>query len=254
MQVVTNSLLTNYNAAGKGKVLVLLHGWGDSSRTFASLQAQLAKKFRVISLDLPGFGNTQAPMTTWDLDDYSDFINDFLAKIGVKQVYAYIGHSNGGAIAIRGLANGKLESERLVLLAASGIRKGGWFRKTTFKTLAKAGKVVTWPLPERYKHQAREKLYKAAGSDMLIAENLSQTFKRTVAHDVQKDAAKLSIPTLLIYGQGDTQTPALFGMRYHNLIPGSQLLILEQAEHFVHQDQPEAVEAAINKFLQDELV
>ena len=249
MQVVVNSIIVHYQKFGKGPAVVLVHGWGDSSASFAKLQADLSKDKQVFSLDLPGFGRSQPPLNTWDLDDYAKFLADFLDKLDVDEVEAFVGHSNGGAICIRGLANGILSSEKLVLLGSSGIRTGKFLRKYFFRAAAKVGRAVTAPLPVDKRRRLRQKLYKAAGSDMLVAEHMQETFKRVVSQDVQSDARKLKLPTLLIYGHGDTETPALFGVRFQKLIKGSELRILDDAEHFAHRDQPKAVADLIQEFL-----
>src|SRR5687767_7106943 len=114
MQVIVDSLLTHYEVHGKGRPVLLLHGWGDSAAGLQKLQAALARKHRVIALDLPGFGGTQPPENAWGLDDYAYFVDHFLAKTDTKQLKALIGHSNGGAIAIRGMARGWLSADRLV--------------------------------------------------------------------------------------------------------------------------------------------
>src|ERR1700729_4223410 len=114
MQVVVDSLLTQYERQGKGKAVLVLHGWGDNSKGWQAAGAELAKNFDVVIVDLPGFGGTQAPKETWGLDDYAVFAEDFLKKVGIKP-FGIVAHSNGGAIAIRGLAHGKLQTDKLVL-------------------------------------------------------------------------------------------------------------------------------------------
>ena len=84
---------------------------------------------------------------------------------------------------------------------------------------------------------------------MLIVPELQETFKKTVAQDVQADAAKLTLPTLLIYGDQDTATPVWFGERYHELMGDSTLEVLGNAGHFVHIDREAEVVSAIEGFL-----
>ena len=83
----------------------------------------------------------------------------------------------------------------------------------------------------------------------MVAPHLQETFKRTVREDVQSDAQKLSVPTLLIYGENDRATPVLYGQIYHQIIDGSRLEIVGQAEHFVHQDNPAVVARLLGEFL-----
>lgn len=249
MQVVVNSLLTHYEQAGHGKrTVLLLHGWGDNLHTFKELQKFLSSGYNVISLDLPGFGSSQAPQEVWDLDMYADFVSSFLHKID-RTTYAVIAHSNGAALAIRALATKKISSQKLVVLGASGIRNRQKGRRFVIKVIAKSGKVATFWLPKTQKQKLRKFLYGAAGSDMLVAPHLQETFKKTVRQDVQQDAAKLQLPVLLIYGEDDKATPPLYGQIYHELISNSTLEIISRASHFVHQDKPQLVHDMIGDFL-----
>ncbi|HSW98470.1 MAG TPA: alpha/beta hydrolase [Candidatus Saccharimonadales bacterium] len=248
MQVVVDSLLTQYETLGAGKLVLLLHGWGDTAAGLRGLQTALAKKCQVVAVDLPGFGGTEAPHGVWGLDDYASFVAHFLQKIGAGKVHVLVGHSNGGAVAVRGLARGVLSAEKLVLLASAGIRGEYKGRVKALRLITKAGKALTMPLPKAVKQKLRKQVYHTVGSDMLVAEHLQETFKRVVTDDVRADAAQLTQPTLLIYGENDDATPVKFGELLHEAITGSTLEILPGAGHFVHIDRPEAVLRAIQEF------
>lgn len=248
MQVVVDSLLTHYEVMGEGKLVVLLHGWADRAAGLRSLQVALAKDSRVVALDLPGFGGTQAPPEAWALNEYASFVADFLKKINAGPVAMIIGHSNGGAIAIRGLANGTLSAKRLVLMASAGIRGEQKGRLKALQAVTKVGKVLTAPLPASAKRKLRGKVYEAVGSDMLVAEHMQETLKRIVADDVRADAANLTLPTLLLYGENDSSTPASFGRQFNELIHGSMLKVFPNAGHFIHLDKPNEVAEAITGF------
>ncbi len=249
MQVVVDSLLTHYTSVGKGKLVVLLHGWGDSAAGLKSLQQQLSKNYTAVSIDLPGFGGTQAPPAAWGLDDYARFVEQFLKKTGTQSVYAFVGHSNGGAIAIRGLGKGLLSAEKLVLLASAGIRGTYKGRVKALRVITKIGKALASPLPKTVKNKLRRQVYQTVGSDMLVAEHLQETFKKVITDDVRNDAATISQPTLLVYGEKDESAPVWYGEAYHQLISNSTLEILPGAGHFVHLDRAHDVEKAVVEFL-----
>jgi pimeloyl-ACP methyl ester carboxylesterase len=248
MQVVVDSLLTQYERQGTGKSILVLHGWGDSSKGWQDSSAELAKSFDVVTVDLPGFGGTQVPKETWGLNDYAAFVGSFLKKVRVKP-FGIIAHSNGGAIAIRGLANGNLQAEKLVLLDSAGIRNVYLGRKKTIRMVTKTGKLLTRPLPSGVRKRLRRKVYQTVGSDMFVMERLQETFKNVVTDDVQGDAAELHIPTLLIYGEDDLSTPVQYGRMFHHLIAGSKFETIPGAGHFAHRDKPEQVLPLIGKFL-----
>ncbi len=249
MQVVVDGLLTNYVREGKGRVVIILHGWGDNSTSWLKLSKDLSKTFDVVVPDLPGFGGTQSPTTTWGLNNYASFVEAFLKKIKAEQVYCLIGHSNGGAIAIRGVGQKIINPEKLVLLSSAGVRgeRKGYLKG--LKYAAKAGKFLTTPLPETTKKRLRDKAYKSIGSDMLVNDKLQETFKKIVSDDVKPDAKIIELPTLIVYGEDDQQTPIRYGELFHELIDHSTFEVLTGAGHFIQLDRPTEVRAAIEGFI-----
>ena len=246
MQVIVQDLLTGYSRVGKGKQVLILHGWGDSSVSWKSFANKLAKQYEVILLDLPGFGETQMPGEAWNLTDYANFVHDFLRKIAVKP-YGIVGHSNGGAIAIRGVGQGIFQAEKLVLLASAGVR--GTSAQKGLYVISKVGKVMASPLPKRVQARLRKGLYRRAGSDLLVAEHMQDTFKRIVRDDVRADAAYISTPTLFVYGERDTETPVALGRQLHDDIEGSVFQEIPAVGHFLQRDAEEQVVQLTKEFL-----
>lgn len=249
MQVVIDSILTNYEITGEGKVVLLIHGWGDNLRTFQGLTEELSKNYKIITLDLPGFGATSVPGSAWGLDEYAKFIALFMQKLDVAKPLAILGHSNGGAIAIRGLAKQILEADKLILLAAAGIRSEYKSRKAYLRAMARIAKTALRPLPKAVQKSVKHKAYKKIGSDLFVAENLQETFKKIVTDDTQGDAKSIKIPSLIIYGSDDEATPIRYGKIYHSAIVRSQLSIIDGADHFLHQSHLKVVTSLIEEFL-----
>jgi pimeloyl-ACP methyl ester carboxylesterase len=249
MQVVINGLMTNYERAGTGASIVLLHGWGDSSATFKSLAAELKQHFEVVSFDLPGFGGTEAPKAAWGLTQYAEFVAAAMHKLGVRPS-AIIGHSNGGAIAIRGIALGLFSAEKLVLLASAGVRDQYNPRKKALRLAAKVAKAATSPLPGRLRQKLKKSAYRKIGSDLFVAEHMQETFKRIITDDVLDDAPRVRSQTLLIYGSLDDSTPVRYGELFEKRIPASRLEVVQGAGHFVHIDNPSEVRRLIVSFLE----
>jgi len=239
-QVVVESLSTHFERLGdkQNKKVLILHGWGDNAEGWSNFQRSLAQSYDVVALDLPGFGETEMPPSAWSLDSYATFLAAFLKKLSFKP-FAIIAHSTGGAIAIRGLANGVLRTERLVLLDSGGIRSEYRGRQNIWQIITRTGKILSLPLPKNLKKQLRQKVYMKVGGNNLVHNRMQATFKRLVTDDVQSNAAHLQVPTLLIYGEDDLSTPPAYGRILHNLIKGSRLEVVPAAGHFVHLDKPD---------------
>ncbi len=248
MQIIVNGLLTNYQRLGQGKQIIILPGWADTTASWHNFALQLAEFYDVIVLDLPGFGKTEPPKEAWDLDDYARFVQAFIYKAGLSP-YGLVGHSNGGAIAIRGLAEGLIHPEKLLLLASAGIRGEAKTRQGALTLITKTGKLLAKPLPRSVQARLRKKLYQGVGSDMLVSEQMQVTFKKIVADDVRQSAAKVAVPTLLLYGDRDNQTPVHYGEMLCRLIPRARLQTIAGAGHFLQLDQPQPVLQAVREFL-----
>lgn len=247
--VIVDGLATSYSQAGRGKSVLLIHGWGDSRRTYKTLMASLASNYQVTALDLPGFGASEMPKTGWNLTDYSLFLENFCKKLNLAPE-VIVGHSNGGALAIHATSRGFLAPQKLVLLAASGVRSNKRVKRAAIKTIAKVGKAATIWLPLATRKRLQITLYGTVGSDMLVAPQMQETFKLTVRQDVQADAKKLQLPTLLVYGSNDRATAVKsVGNRFAACIKNSKLVVIDGAGHFVHHDASEQVEQLVTEFL-----
>jgi pimeloyl-ACP methyl ester carboxylesterase len=253
MNLVAHGVLLHYRLQGKrgSPAILLLHGWGSSSQAFAGLAEQLGRHFCVISLDLPGFGGSGMPPSNWHISDYAKLVQEFLVKGRFEHLTAVAGHSFGGRVAIKAVGTGMIKPAHLVLMGSAGVRHSHSLRSQMFKALAKTGKVFTaLPGLSGLRTRLRTRLYSAAGSsDYLNAGPLRQVFVNTINEDLQSDAAKIRVPSLLIWGDLDTETPEADVRLLAAKIPHSQFQLVDHAGHYVFQDQPFTVAGLIKDFL-----
>lgn len=104
-----------YSDTGKGRVVILLHGWGTSKETYTELISILSEKYRCIGIDLPGFGNSDI-VDGLTLPKISRILNKLIRKIGIKKFYL-IGHSLGGAVALVYASKYQAKINKLVLIS-----------------------------------------------------------------------------------------------------------------------------------------
>ncbi|MDO8552733.1 MAG: alpha/beta hydrolase [bacterium] len=249
MRIIINGLAIEYDDRGSGETIVMLHGWKDNLRTFDGIFTALATSFRVIRIDLPGFGGSDAPPKDWTLEDYVSFVKDFTDKLNITPS-AYAGHSFGGRIVIHGVASKVLNAKKIILISSAGVARRKTLKNSGLAVLAKFGRAAASVPPLSFwKQSIRRKLYESIGSDYFRAGALSGTFLNIIKKDLAEDAKKISLPTLLIWGSNDMATPLEEGERLHSLIRNSTLHVIPGAGHFVHQERPAEISGIIRKFL-----
>ncbi|MDO8522503.1 MAG: alpha/beta hydrolase [bacterium] len=249
MHCIVDGLAVEYEDIGTGKTVVMLHGWKNNLHTFDAVTLQLSNSFRVIRIDLPGFGGSEPPPADWKLDDYVGFVKDFLAKLDIRPDIL-VGHSFGGRITIKGIATKVLTAKNIVLISSAGVARRKTFKNSILAVLAKIGRVVTAiPPASLWKQEIRRKLYEAIGSDYFRAGALSQTFLNIIKEDLGSFAKDISVPTLIIWGDEDDTTPIHEGKRLHQLIRGSKFQVIKGSGHFVHQEEPSKVAGIIREFV-----
>ncbi len=249
MQIIVQNLATEYRDEGTGKVILFLHGWQDSLHTFDPLVPLLSASQRIVRLDLPGFGGSENPNESWDLDKYVQFVLNFIQKLNLS-VDTLVGHSFGGRIIIKGVASKDLQLNSIILIGAAGIAKNRTARNTAIKFLAKIGGRIISIFPLVFlRDKIRKKMYRSIGSDYLDAGALKESFLNIIAEDLCESAKKISLPTLLIWGADDTQTPISDGEQFSRLIVHSRLNIINGAGHFIHREKPHEVARLIQEFV-----
>ncbi len=230
--------------------MLFLHGWRDDLHTFDALVPFLSSERRIIRLDLPGFGKSEAPKETWNLGDYVKFVKDFTQKIDVE-VETLVGHSFGGRIAIKGEATKTFRAQKIILIGSAGVAKSRTFRNSLLKFLAKFGGLIMYIPPLIFwRERLRKNIYSFIGSDYLSAGALKEMFLNIISEDLGASAKKITTPTLLIWGESDTETPLSDGKKLFQLIGGSRLEVINGAGHFVHIEKPEQVAKLVLEFLE----
>jgi pimeloyl-ACP methyl ester carboxylesterase len=248
-----------YVSAGSGKPLLLLHGWGTSLDAFAEMTRDLARpagtggsrrSFQVTAFDFPGHGESGLPPGTWTVDDFMDLTLDLMAELGLQRP-SIIGHSFGGRVAIKLAAANPDRIERLVLVDAAGVLP----RRTTQRVLRRAASRFANAVGRHFGRPGqalrRRIVARIASPDYLNAGPLRDTFLAVIKEDLRPALAHIGCPTLLVWGDGDEDTPLADARIMEKLIPGARLLVLKNAGHFSYLDQYGRFRLAIIPFLND---
>ncbi len=248
MKIIVNNCAIEYQDTGEGPVVLFLHGWKDNLHTFDLLMPALSTKYRIIRLDLPGFGSSDIPSDSWNVSSYVSFVTDFIKKLHIEPTYI-VGHSLGCRVIIKGVSEGALSPQKIVLIGAAGIAQLQSSKRIALNIIAKIGKLATSIPPfSHFRESLRKRLYNKIGSDYFGAGSLKQTYLNVTREDLASYAARIDIPTLLIWGSEDTQTPLDDGIRFSKIIKNSKLVVLDGKSHFVHREDPQKIAQLIKEF------
>ena len=206
------------------------HGWGQNHKSFLSWAQRFSGKSRHILIDFPGFGESPVPNKVWGTDDYAAACAELIRK-QCDEPIIWVGHSFGCRVGLQLAARYPELIKGIVLVAGAGLpRKRPLWHKVYYGARVKLFKALKKLIPLGL---SQEWLYTKFGSaDYKSSGALRQIFVKVVNEDLSTLAATINCPTLLIYGEKDTETPPEIGMRLNKLIENSDLIVLNGFDHY----------------------
>jgi pimeloyl-ACP methyl ester carboxylesterase len=267
-------ILLHEQAAGEtDEAIVLLHGIAGSAETWRPVLDRCAPlNRRVLALDLPGHGESDAPRADYGLGSMASVVRDVLAVSGVRHA-TVVGHSLGGGIALQFAYQFPEMCDRLVLVDSGGLGRevSPVLRAATLPgaqitlaltinpatvAVARAATRVGRLLGVSPKTETRE-LARHFGSladparrraFLSIARGLLD-LRGQRASAVEKLYLAADVPMLLIWGERDPLIPVAHGHRTAEVLPDSRLTVLENTKHFPHVADPDRFCLLLNEFV-----
>jgi pimeloyl-ACP methyl ester carboxylesterase len=231
-------LSTAFAVGGSGPTAVLaLHGWGGSIESFWPVAQQLDRlgDYTTHVLDLPGFGETALPPDPWGVPEYAAFVLAYMDAQGLRRAHL-LGHSFGGRISLILGADHPERVDKMVLADSAGVPNPAIPGRDAAVKAAKM--VFSLPGLKRLYEPVRRRAYEQIGAtDYLEAGALRATFVKVIEQDLLPYAARVSRPTLLIWGDRDEDTPLWQGRRLAETIPDAGLVVLAGAGHFSYLER-----------------
>ncbi len=239
MRINIGNIGINYIQYGKGKDVILLHGWGQNIQMMQPIGDRLQDHCRVTILDLPGFGYSDEPKEVWKIGDYSHMLEAFVKALNIKKPIV-IGHSFGGRVAIRYSAHNPIE--KLVLFGSPCIRVS---EKLPLQTRILKG-IKKLPgmnqIGEFMKKYIGSRDYKAASPMM------RKILVEVVNEDLSKYAREIEEPTLLIWGNNDTEAPIEEARELEKIMLDAALITLP-GTHYAYLENLNRVISILDNFI-----
>ena len=263
--VKANGVRLRVTETGSGPSLLLLHGLFMDHSTWDPVGDVLASSYRVVAPDLPGFGQSEKPPESrfpYGINTFADAVLDLYAGLELGRA-VLVGHALGGAIAITLAARHPELISRLVLVDAlcyparpdlahrvalapliGGFAFKQLWGKSTFKAYFKESYLSR---DARIPSARIDHYYESFNTPAARASALATLLATRDTRSVVAQIARISTPTLVLWGRDDTLYPAALGQRMSREIrdAGFQLL---SAGHVPHEEQPNDVAEAIDRF------
>ncbi|MFI1400733.1 alpha/beta fold hydrolase [Streptomyces sp. NPDC020681] len=261
-----------FRMAGRGPAILLIHGIGASSDTWAELIPPLARHYTVIAPDLLGHGSSDKPRGDYSVPAFANGMRDLLEVLDIDRV-SPVGHSLGGGVAMQFAYQFPERTERLALVSTGGV---GLDVTPALRMASLPGAhlaLASLRLPMVRTQTANLiRLLRLLGTELgLEAADLLQlvdtlpdsasrdAFIRTVRAVVDWRGQAVTMldrcyltagmPTLLVWGSCDQVVPAWHAEVAHAAMPGSRLEVFQGAGHFPFHTHPQRFLAVLEDFI-----
>jgi pimeloyl-ACP methyl ester carboxylesterase len=264
----------NFNIAGEGPPIVLIHGVAGRAAQWDETMLLLAERHTVIAPDLLGHGESAKPRGDYSLGAFASGIRDLLVGLDIERA-TVVGHSLGGGIAMQFAYQFPERCERLVLVSSGGL---GQDVNLILRAATLPGSELVLPLLAHARvleaasliPRAFAKLGLRAGPDMTeIARGyqslataearsafihtlravIDPTGQRVNASDRLYLASKM--PTLIVWGERDRIITCDHARNAHEGMPGSRLEVFEHSGHFPQLDRPIEFARILGSFMDE---
>tara|TARA_B100001093_G_C26854615_1_gene1026812 strand:+ start:2977 stop:3822 length:846 start_codon:yes stop_codon:yes gene_type:complete len=256
----------HYTDRGKGDVVVFLHGIFSSLHTFEYWAYLLAKDFRVITIDMPGFGLTKSnPKNDYSIPFYIEFINQFTKELGIEKLIIS-GNSLGGWIAWEFAVAFPEKVIKMILVNSAGYINSGKFPlpfvlakspilKNIFKVEITPRRVVKFFINKLIidKQVITANLIDRYYNIALRKENMQAFLKIANSNLVQNTNSlrDIKIPTLILWGEKDLWISSKHAYSFKKDIQNSIVKIYDNVGHVPMEEIPEESFSDVLNFLMD---
>jgi len=242
-----------YYDVGDGPPVLLVHGLGAEADVWAYCLEPLSQSYRVLALDLLGFGRSSKPLINYRVETFVEVLDRFLHTLGIPQL-SVVGNSMGGWISASFAVRWPERVTKLVLNDAVGIAAGAVevpvdLRPTSLQSMREVLEFMFYD-----KNLVTDGLVEAA-YEFHLERNDGPTIS-TMLEVTQKGIgflddhlSQLRTPTLLVWGDTDRVSPLSVAENFQRLIRCANLEIIPQCGHIPPLEKPQELVGQISRFL-----
>jgi long-chain acyl-CoA synthetase len=221
--------------SGPGAIL-FIHGAGGRSNQWQRMIDHFSPRWRCVAPDIRGHGLSDAPDSTYLLEELMDDIHEVVQRIDMPPRFVVAAHSFGGALGMTYAARHPERVEKLILMATASLIPLSGFLKVVLR-------LPPWTL---------ELIKKCAPGRLSCSAHVLRKFipKCVFPFNGERLLEHIQAPTLVIIGERDHLVPRAASQMMADQIPDSRMEIIRHAAHMPLIERPDAVNRAIERFIE----
>jgi pimeloyl-ACP methyl ester carboxylesterase len=255
--IVTSQGVVHYETYGRGRPVILLHGWLGSWGCWLSTMEALAPHYRAYALDFWGFGESDKRRESYNISDFVALVDQFMERLGIEKA-PVVGHSMGGTVALNLALDRPRRVERVAAVGSpvDGQSLNVFLKLAGYPWIA----VLVWNSPALLRLGIKLFAPWIAASwsewyDLLMRDLSKMTLESFLwsIHSLHRTnlcprLGMLRMPALGIYGRGDKIVDPRQAQVFER-IANSRIEMLDRSRHFPMLDEPERFHSVVLNFL-----
>jgi len=261
--IQVNGQTVHYVQQGNGKPLILVHGFAGSTYTWRHVIPLLSDHYTLYALDLLGFGlSDKPPDGNYDMESQGNLLIGFMDTLKLPSA-TLVGHSMGGVVVSYAALTAPTKVDRLVLIEPGFYIHGTpAFLKYIFFPLDRIMARQFYTKSFRKKFLLRSFYNKFLVTDEVVEaymaptktpnalDALAQMMRKVGPQQYEGITVKISVPTLILWGERGAGVQPEVAKRINREIQGSRLEYIKECGHYVQEEKPEELAKVIRDFLE----
>jgi pimeloyl-ACP methyl ester carboxylesterase len=260
--ITTDQGILHYEVYGRGRPVILLHGWLGSWGLWQETMTFLGRYYRTYALDFWGFGDSGKKRETYRVQDFISLVDQFMDKMGIAQA-PLVGHSMGGTVSLSVALQFPQRTSKVVVVGSpingsslafplklAGIPWIAWLIYNLFPTFRSIMRVYSRFIcsDPRFPDMMDRDLSKTTLQSFLIS---ISTLRRT---DLRADLHRIKIPVMGMYGDRDIIVHPRQWDPLQKGLPQAKVERYKKAGHFIMLDDPQVFQQTLKEFLDTDML
>lgn len=254
----TDQGIVHYEVYGRGRPVILLHGWLGSWGLWQETMAYLGRYYRAYALDFWGFGESGKKRESYAVQDFVTLVDQFMEQLGIECA-PLVGHSMGGTVSLSVAIQYPSRVKKVVVVGAPIVGSSLSFLLKLFGRRLVASVVYHNPWTLKYGFRILAPLYTRdprwpAMMNRDLSKTTLESFLLSISSlrntDLRPDLNKIRIPAMGMYGDKDIVVDS---KQWQPMVEGIQHARIERfpkAGHFIMLDEPPVFMETLHNFLE----